>query len=94
MADRAAKTVNNALVVLSTLLKKAVEWGVIDRMPCTIRWVRVPPPSASFHDFADFERLLRSARERSPEAYLIVLLGGEAGLRRGGAVPERAVRLL
>ena len=26
---------NNVLAVLSVLLKKAVEWDVIDRMPCT-----------------------------------------------------------
>ena len=83
MAGRAPKTVNNCLVVLSTLLKKAVEWQVIQGMPCVIRWVKVPPPAATFHDFEDFERLVETARKRSLEAYLVVLLGGEAGLRRG-----------
>jgi hypothetical protein len=29
LATKSAKTVNNALTVLSVLLKKAVEWGVM-----------------------------------------------------------------
>jgi hypothetical protein len=29
LAHRSAKTVNNVLTVLSVLLKKAVEWGVL-----------------------------------------------------------------
>lgn len=83
MADLAPKTVNNVLSVLSTLLKKAVEWNVIDRMPCTVRLLKVPKPSAMFHDFADFERLVTAAAAIDPRAQLIVLLGGEAGLRAG-----------
>ena len=34
LSDRAPKTVNNVLTVLNMLLKKAVEWEVIERMPC------------------------------------------------------------
>jgi hypothetical protein len=34
LGDRAPKTVNNVLTVLSTLLKKAVEWGELGRLPC------------------------------------------------------------
>ena len=34
LAHRAPKTVNNVLTVLSTLLKKAVEWGELERLPC------------------------------------------------------------
>src|SRR5262249_2089069 len=45
LAARAPKTVNNVLTVLNTMLKKAVEWGVIDRMPCAIRLLPIPPPS-------------------------------------------------
>ncbi len=37
MATQAPKSVNNLLVVLSTLLKKAVEWGVIDVGPAPSR---------------------------------------------------------
>jgi hypothetical protein len=36
LKGKAPKTVNNILTVLNTLLKKAVEWGVIDDVSCTI----------------------------------------------------------
>ena len=79
---RSAKTVNNVLTVLNTLLKQAVAWEVIERMPCTIRLLPITKSSATFHDFDDYERLVETARD-DPQAYLIVLLGGEAGLRCG-----------
>jgi integrase len=83
LAGRAPKTVNNVLTVLNTLLKKAVEWGAIERLPCAIRLLPLHPRSAPFHDFDEFEQLVESARKRDFDAYLVVLLGGEAGLRRG-----------
>jgi integrase len=51
-------------------------------MPCAIRLLPLARSSASFHDFDDFERLVEAARDDSL-AYLVVLLGGEAGLRCG-----------
>jgi integrase len=83
LREKAPKTVNNVLTVLNVLLKKAVEWEVIERMPCTIRLLPIAKPSASFHDFDDYERLVEAAKETDPRTYLIVLLGGEAGLRCG-----------
>ena len=80
---RAAKTVNNVLTVLNVLLRIAVEWREIDRMPCTVRLVKALTPSAVFHDFDTYERLVEAAHTSSSTAYLIVLLGGEAGLRCG-----------
>jgi integrase len=82
LRDRAPKTVNNVLTVLNMLLKKAVEWDAIERMPCTMRLLSIPKSSAGFYDFDEYERLVESAKEE-PNAYLIVLLGGEAGLRCG-----------
>jgi integrase len=43
---------------------------------------RSPKPSAGFYDFDEYERLVDGAKA-DPNAYLIVLLGGEAGLRCG-----------
>src|SRR5262249_48779414 len=34
LKDRTPKTVNNVLSVLNVMLKKAIEWDVIERMPC------------------------------------------------------------
>lgn len=80
---KAPKTVNNILAVLSVMLKKAVEWEVIERMPCSVKLLRVPKGSTNFHDFDEFERLVEAARELDPRTHLVVLLGGEAGLRCG-----------
>ena len=84
MVTKSPKTVNNVLALLSVLLKKAVEWNAIDRMPCTIRLLPIPRTStARFHDFDQYERLVEEARTIDPITELIVLLGGEAGLRCG-----------
>ena len=69
--------------MLNVLLKTAVEWKVINQMPCAVRMLPVPKTSASFHDFGVFERLVDTARETDWQTHLIVLLGGEAGLRCG-----------
>jgi hypothetical protein len=57
-------------------------WGVIARVPCSIRLVKAPKNEARFHDFDEFERLVEVARSEAL-AFLVVLLGGEAGLRCG-----------
>ena len=59
------------------------EWDIIDRLPCTIRLLPISKPSARFHDFDDYERLIEAAKATDPRAHLIVLLWGEAGLRYG-----------
>jgi integrase len=82
-SDRAPKTVNNILTVLNTLLKKAIEWGELTQMPCTIRLLKVPRTSARFLDFDEYERLLDATGHEPVEALLVTLLGGEAGLRCG-----------
>jgi integrase len=84
--EKSPKTVNNVLSVLNVLLKQALEWGVLEKMPCSIRLVKVPRTDAAFHDFDDYERLLKVAQTIDPRSYLIALLGGEAGLRAGEIV--------
>ena len=80
---KAAKTVNNVLTVLNVLLKKAVEWDVIERLPCTIKLLPVATTSMAFYDFEEYERLAEAAGTIDAVTSLIVLLGGEAGLRCG-----------
>jgi hypothetical protein len=74
--------VNNILTTLSVVLRTAVEWGVIERVPCSIKLLKTPKGEASFHDFDEFERIVEVARSEA-RALLVVLLGGEAGLRCG-----------
>jgi integrase len=83
LSARAPKTVNNVLTVLSTLLKKAVEWGDLERLPCVVKLLPNPKKTMGFHDFDQYERLLTVARKRGPDAYLMVLAAGDAGLRLG-----------
>ena len=83
LSTKAAKTVNNILTVLNVLLKTAVDWDVIDRMPCAVTLLPVPKTSMSFYDFDEYERLVAAASSIDATAHLIVLLGGEAGLRCG-----------
>jgi integrase len=82
LRHRAPKTVNNVLTVLSVLLKKAEEWDVIERVLCAIRLLKTPKPSVGFYDFDEYEQLVGAAISE-PNAYLTVLLGGDAGLRCG-----------
>ncbi len=82
LAERSPKTVNNVLTTLSVVLKTAVEWNVIERVPCSIRLLRTPKDSARFYDFEEYERLVDAARSES-QAYVAVLMGGEAGMRCG-----------
>ena len=84
--DRAPKTVNNVLTVLSILLKQAVEWEVITKVPCTIRLLKVSKPQMGFFDFDEYERLVAAALALDRTAYVIVLLGGDAGLRCGEVI--------
>jgi len=81
--DRSPKTVNNVLVVLNLLLKKAVEWDVIDRVPCLIRLLPIPKPSAGFYDFDEYRRLIEAAQALDRNGHVMVLFGGDAGLRCG-----------
>jgi integrase len=83
LKERAPKTINNVLATLNVLLKTAVEWGVIDQLSCTIRLLPIPKGSAGYYDFDEYERLVRTVKAIDANGFLIVLLGGEAGLRCG-----------
>jgi integrase len=56
---------------------------VIASMPCTIRLLKVSEDEAAFYEPEVLEQLYEAAAKVSPEAYVMVLLGGDAGLRRG-----------
>jgi hypothetical protein len=70
--------------VVSVLLKKAVEWEVIDRMPCTVKLLRVEKGTAAFHDFDKYERLVEVARSIDPRTLLLQTFGF-LGLENGFA---------
>ena len=87
MTELDPKTVNDVLGVLSTMLKTAVEWKEIDALPCTIKRLKRDTNKAPrFYDFDDYERLVEGAEKSGKDVFASVLLGGEAGLRRGEMV--------
>src|SRR4029077_1152745 len=61
LREKAPKTVNNILTVLNTMLKKAVEWGVLDQLPCAIKLLPTTPGSVDFYDFEEYEALVTAA---------------------------------
>jgi integrase len=83
LRDRSRKTTNNVLTVLAKLLKVALKWKLLDAMPCTIELVKVSNASPEFYEFEDFARLTQAAAKIGTRELAVVLLGGDAGLRRG-----------
>jgi hypothetical protein len=47
LKERSPKTVNNVLTVLSVLLKTAVEWQVIETLPCPVKLLPIPKTTAA-----------------------------------------------
>jgi integrase len=84
--ELANKSINNILTALSVMLKHAVEWKVIEAMPCRIRLLKVDRPELAFYDFGEYRRLVDAAVAIDPRIELLALLGGDAGLRRGEAM--------
>jgi integrase len=83
------KTVNNVINVLSKTLHVALEWGVIERMPCTIKLLKTVTPVMAFYEDEQYADLVAAARKIDPRIEVMVLLGGDAGLRRGEIVSLR-----
>ena len=81
-ADKSPKTTNNLLAALGSMLRRAAEWGVIQRVP-RVRFLRVPPSTPPFYDFAEYRRFVEAAGALDPRIEILVLLGGDGGLRRG-----------
>ena len=79
----ANKTVNHHLSLMRCMFKAAVEWGVIERMPVELERLKVIKTSMDFYDFDEFEAVVHAATQIDHRALLLVLLGGEAGLRSG-----------
>ena len=62
LAELSPKTVNNVLCVLNTMLKVAVEWGVLDEMPSRVKLLKVSPSEVPFYEPHEYERLVEAAR--------------------------------
>jgi integrase len=83
LADKSRSTVNNVLCALGSAVKRAVEWGVLEAAPCRVRMLKTNKAEVAFYDFAEQRRLVDAASALDPRIELLVLLGSDAGLRRG-----------
>jgi integrase len=75
-------TINQILTVLGSILRTAEKWERIAKAP-PVELLPVPTGDPKFYDFDDYEQVVEAARVVGPAALVLVLLGGEAGLRRG-----------
>lgn len=73
------KTVNNALAVLSKMLRTAKKWGIIEAMP-EFENLKLPEPEFRFLSFGEAERLVAATEDAWQS---LVLLALRTGLRMG-----------
>lgn len=85
--ELSAKTTNNALSDLSSLLQAAMNWnkGVV-RMPLIEQLAIEKAGEPEFYEPPRLEQLVEAARRVGPDSELVVLLGAEASLRAGEMV--------
>ncbi len=83
MAHLSPKTVNNVLALLNATLTAAKELRVIAERPIACKWMKTSDPKMEFYDFDVYDNLRAAARHVDPRAGLVLLLGGDAGLRCG-----------
>jgi integrase len=82
LAHRSPKTVNNVLAVLSVLVTDGSRVGSYPTRHVRHQAAAHVEDHGELYDFGEYARLLDVARS-DPHAYLIAVLGGEAGLRCG-----------
>ncbi|MFZ5475262.1 MAG: tyrosine-type recombinase/integrase [Myxococcota bacterium] len=79
-----AKTNNEIIGCLSSMLATAVKWRYLHSNPCdSVSRLPVPPPPLDFYDFHQTARWLLVCRETEPIWYSFFFTGFRTGLREG-----------
>jgi integrase len=89
LATRNRKTVNNVLALLHHTLRIALKWKVITAIPCSIELYKVSNVVPGFYEVEQYARLVEAAEKIDARTLVAILLGGDAGLRRGEIVALR-----
>src|SRR5262249_5591841 len=76
-------TYNNVASCLNSTLRAAARWKVVPEVPHRFMLLKRQKPRPKFYDFDQYQALMDAAEKLHPRIYLVVLLGGDAGLRRG-----------
>lgn len=82
LAEKGPKTVNNVLSVLSRILRCAVEWGRLERLP-KIPLLPTARKEITWYEREDYRRAIAAAAKLGSSRLVLALLAGSAGLRRG-----------
>ncbi|MBL9100914.1 MAG: site-specific integrase [Myxococcales bacterium] len=82
LLELAIGTINKLLQLLGQILKAAIDAKHIGSMP-KIKRVKNKGGRHPFYQPEDYERLVAAATATDPRALVLVLLGGDAGLRIG-----------
>ncbi len=89
LAELAASSTNQVLLVLSSILTTAHKLGHIGEQP-KLELVKVPATRKIKHlEPEDFEKLVEAAAQVGPSSLAVVLLAGDAGLRLGEIIAMR-----
>ena len=86
--NQANGSVNNILKYLNNMLRCAKEWGVLESVP-TIKMLKDSRDDFSFWDFEQYAALIKAAGALGPDVLVMLLLGGDAGLRCGEIIALR-----
>lgn len=87
--DYSRSTINNVLSIISGILKYAVECDLLPGMPCTITQLKKEEyDDVEMQRYSDeeYDKLVQAAEALGPRYLVVVLLGGDAGLRLGEMV--------
>lgn len=82
-ADKAASTYNGIASAINKMLAVAKEEQQFSSEPFHFKLIKIPEQSTGFYDHQTLDLLVAAARKVSTLAECIVLLGADAGLRRG-----------
>lgn len=81
--DRSARQRNQIVSLLYQILEKAKEWEILTTLPTRPKRIKEPKKEVVIYSQDEFERLVVGAQKVGWQAHLVVLLGGDAGLRAG-----------
>lgn len=81
--EYSSATYNNAASCLNSALAAAARWRVIPHVPHHFGLLKRQKARPKFYDFDQYTWLLEAAQKIDPRIFIVTLLGGDAGMRRG-----------
>lgn len=83
MSELSVSSYNTSASLMNKLLKVAKGEKRFSVEPFVFEVLELPKTQMSFYDYDEWERMIQAAADIGVEAECVILLGGDAGLRRG-----------